>query len=78
MKPNSFILNRKSTSLIEYAAFYGSIQIFQFLKINNVRLEQSLWLVIHSVNAELIHLLDYENVLPIGLSYDDLYVESPQ
>ena len=31
---NSFLLKNKEVSLIEYAAFFGSIQIFQYLKIN--------------------------------------------
>ena len=41
---NSFLIKKKETSLIEYAAFFGSIQIFQFLRINEVPLSQSLWL----------------------------------
>ena len=61
---NSFLLERQNSSeqgitLIEYAAFFGSIQIFTFLKNENARLTPSLWLyVIHSNNAELIHLLE--------------------
>ena len=53
---NSFLNN---VQLIEYAAFFGSIQIFNFLKKEGVKLDSSLWYyVIHSKNAELIHLLE--------------------
>lgn len=59
---NSFLLKKKiqyNISLIEYTAFFGSIQIFTFLKNENVELKSSLWpFVIHSKNAELIHLLE--------------------
>ena len=51
-------------SLIEYASFFGSIQIFQFLRLSNVELKSSLWnFAIHSNSADLIHLLE-ENLLP--------------
>ena len=54
---NLFLIENKDISLIEYSAFFGSIQIFQYLKMNNVQLTPSLWLyTIHSKNAELIHL----------------------
>ena len=35
---NSFLLKNKNVSLIEYAAFFGSIQIFQYLRLNNIEL----------------------------------------
>ena len=55
---NTF-LNKKNVSLIEYAAFFGSIQIFRFLIQNEVEMTPSLWLyAIHSDNADLIHILE--------------------
>lgn len=61
---NSFLKNKEIT-IIEYTAFFGSIQIFQYLLFNNVDLEPSLWsFVIHSQNAELFHILE-ENHLEI-------------
>ena len=61
---NSFILERKDTTLIEYSAFFGSIQIFQYLMMKGVELAASLWLyVIHSNSAELIHMLETHHVL---------------
>ena len=62
---NSFLNESRKTTLIEYSAFFGSIQIFQYLKLNNVVLKPSLWLyAIHSHNAELIHLLESSQVEP--------------
>ena len=62
---NSFLIERKNTTLIEYSAFFGSIQIFQYLMMNEVELTSSLWLyAIHSKNAELIHILETKNVCP--------------
>ena len=56
---NDFLLNLSEHTLIEYAAFFGSIQIFRYLVLNKVELNSSLWLfAIHSNNAELIHLLE--------------------
>ena len=64
---NIFLIENESTTLIEYSAFYGSILIFQYLLYNNVELSSSLWLyAIHSENAELIHLLEYNKVSPPG------------
>ena len=62
---NSYLIKHQTT-LIEYAAFYGSIQIFQYLKINGVPLIPVLWFyVIHSNNAELFHLLEENHVSTI-------------
>ena len=59
---NQFLL-RKEPSLIEYAAFFGSIQICQYLRLNNIELKPSLWLyAIHSNSAEMIHLLEENHV----------------
>ena len=64
---NSFLIENKNITLIEYSAFFGSIQIFKYLKINNVQLEPSLWLYsIHSKNSELFNFLEsdeYSNYL---------------
>ena len=40
----NLLLNKNGKpTIIEYSAFYGSIQIFRYLIMNNVKLEQSLW-----------------------------------
>ena len=51
--------------MIEYAAFYGSQQIFRYLIDKGAELTPSLWLyAIHGKNVELIHLLEYNDVEP--------------
>ena len=60
---NLFLIERESTSLIEYAAFYGSIQIFNFLITNKVSINPSMWLyAIHGKNAEIIHYLEDNHI----------------
>lgn len=72
---NSFLISiGKKPSLIEYAAFYGSIQIMQYLKDNGCKLKEKLWFFsIHSNNSEAIQFCeenqldskfdDYENLI---------------
>ena len=61
---NDYLID-KTPSLIEYATFYGSIQIFHFLRLNRIELEPSLWIyAIHGKNADIIHLLEEYNVSP--------------
>ena len=75
MMSNSF-LNDKNPTLIEYASFFGSIQIFRFLMMNDVELTPSLWLyAIHSKNAELIHLLELNNVPSPIYNTNDNYIK---
>ena len=51
---NSMFIEKDPT-LIEYAAFFGSIQILKYLVIKDVELEPSIWLyAVHSDNAEII------------------------
>lgn len=46
-------------TLIEYSAFYGSIQIFQYLLMNNVEIKESLIIhAIHGRNHEIIRLIE--------------------
>ena len=74
---NIFLIEQEKTSLIEYSAFFGSIQIFQYLLFNNVEPTPSLWLyAIHSNNAELIHLLEENNVEPEDENYEIILLEA--
>ena len=58
---NGFLLKNK-TSLINYAAFHGSIQIFKYLYLNQVPIESSTFLyAIHSQNPIMIHFIE-ENI----------------
>ena len=62
---NPFLIDNKNTTLIEYSAFFGSIQIFRYLLMSEAELTPSLWLyAIHSKNAELIRLLESTKVPP--------------
>ena len=73
----NLLLNEKQPYLIEYAAFYGSIQIVRFLQYSNVKLEPSLWIYsIHSNNAELIHYLEENDVSPPNNSYETCLIEA--
>ena len=61
---NSFLIE-KTPTLIEYTVFFGSIQIFNYLRLNKVELTSSLWLfAIHGRNPELIHLLEENQIKP--------------
>ena len=74
---NQFLIDQKPT-LIEYAAFFGSIQIFDFLQLNNVALNPCLWeYAIHSNNPDLIHRLERLSVDRLYKNHDDtLYKEA--
>ena len=73
---NSFLIG-KTPTLIEYAAFFGSFQIFKYLQLNNVDLTSSLWLYsIHGNNPELIHLLEENHVIPDDQTFLECLKES--
>lgn len=58
---NLFLANQ-NPSLIQYSAFFGSIQIFHYLRLNGVSISPSIWpYAIHGRNADIIHLLE-ENI----------------
>ncbi|KAK8838612.1 hypothetical protein M9Y10_032646 [Tritrichomonas musculus] len=73
---NSFLQNKKLT-LIEYSAFFGSIQIFRFLFQNQVSLARSLWLyAIHGENPDIIHFLEENQIHPKDENYKECLKES--
>lgn len=73
---NPFLVSKPAT-LIEYAAFFGSIQIFQYLRMNQVELTPSLWLYsIHGNNPEIIHFLERDHVEPEDITYVECLKES--
>ena len=73
---NSF-LYKKHTTLIEYSAFYGSIQIFKYLHHRKAELNESIWLyAIHGKNAEIIQFLEENKIKTIQDSLQYLIVES--
>lgn len=73
---NSFLLENKPT-LIEYAAFFGSIQAFKYLMMNGAEMSPSLWeYAIHSNNAEMIHILEEQKVTPNDSTYNQCLEEA--
>ena len=55
---NQFLFN-KTPTLIEYAAFFGSIQIFNYLLLNHVTITPSLYIyVIHGAHPEIIQIIE--------------------
>lgn len=70
---NEFLFD-KTPTLIEYAAFFGSIQIFRFLLLNDVKLTEDLFLyAIHGRNADIIHILESNKIKP---KYDKCLFEA--
>ena len=71
---NSFLLN-KTPTLIEYSAFCGSFNIFQYLACDDARLTPSIWIyAIHSRCKEIIHFLEEKQIQPE--SYEKCFVEA--
>ncbi|KAK8888428.1 hypothetical protein M9Y10_039498 [Tritrichomonas musculus] len=67
-------LYKKSPTLLEYSAFFGSIQIFKFLFLNGIEFTPSLCLyAIHGDNPDIIHHLEENNA---SISYNDCFIEA--
>ncbi len=68
---NSYLLKlEKLPYLIEYAAFFGAIQIFEFMLKSEVELTSSIWnFALHSNNPDLIHLLEEYTLEPESSNY---------
>ena len=76
-KSNQNSQNDGCFSLIEYAVFFGSIQIFNYLRLEGVELSSSLWpLAIHGQNSEMIHFLEDNHVELEDKSYKQVFHES--
>ena len=73
---NKLLMNTEP-SLIEYAFFYGSIQIIHYLRLNNAKISPEIWLyAIHSNNAELINFLEENEIYPKDKDYTKFLKES--
>lgn len=61
---NSLLVKKKKLSLIQYSAFFGSLQIFKYLHLNQIDiLDSSIWIyAIHGDNSELISYLEENEV----------------
>ena len=59
---NPFLID-KSPTFIEYAAFFGSIQIFQYLRMNKIEITPSVLVyAIHSNSPEIINLIEESKI----------------
>ena len=57
--------------------FFGSIQICRYLMFNILELQSSLWIyVVHSRNAELIHLFEENSIQPPENKFEKCFEES--
>ena len=73
---NPFLLKHEPT-LLEYCAFFGSIQIFKYLKRNKVPLTSSIWeYAIHGNNQELLNILIKNKIVPKDKTYRSCLEES--
>lgn len=71
---NLILLKKENISLIEYASFYGSFQIFKYLQMNGVKLHCQLWnYAIHGKNPDLFHFLER---FQGGTDFFECYLES--
>lgn len=58
-------------------SFFGSIKIFQYLMLNEIQLEPSLWLyAVHGDNSEIIQALIENDIVPKYENYEDCFIES--
>ena len=63
--------------LIEYASFYGSLDIIKYMQMKGVKLTSEMWKYsIHSRNAELIRYLEENHVSPPDNNYEEILKES--
>ena len=73
---NQFLIDKSFYSLIEYAAFFGSVKIVKYLH-NKVELDKSLWLfAIHGRNIKLINFLKEKNIELTDETYKKCFIES--
>ena len=73
---NGLLLSQKCT-LIEYAAFFGSCQIFRYLVDNGAEIEPEIWIhAVHSNSNEMLSLLE-ENITDYEERENDYYETFP-
>ena len=74
---NRFLLKSQQYNLIEYAAFFGSMQIIKYLFMNKVKLTSYIWFcAIHGRNPELIHFLEENGIKSDDSTFENCYIES--
>ena len=73
---NSFLI-KKGFTLIEYAAFSGSVKILKYLYSIKAKFDQSIWqYAVHSRNSEIIHLIENFDFSKEKIDFNAAYIES--
>ena len=71
------LLTKNNPTLIEYASFFGSVQIIKYLYLNKVKLTPSLWIYgIHGDNPELINILEENHIKPNNNDFSECFKEA--
>ena len=74
---NYFLRDSYNLTLVKYAAFFGSIQIFKYLYKNGAKLDKNLWIfAIHGENEEIFHILEEQDIKPKKDFVIECYEES--
>lgn len=74
---NTFLLKNNDTTILQYAAFFGAIQIILYLKTIEIEIKPSIWpYAIHSKSYELIHFLIENHIVPTNQTYEECLKES--
>ena len=81
IKPSIYETNlyliKNNPTLIEYSAFFGSIQIFKYIFLNQKKFTPSLLVyAIHGDNPEIIHLLEQVKIKNANDLYKQCFLES--
>ena len=70
-------LQANPPELIEYAAFFGSVKIYKYLRSKEVKMNPSLYAyAVHSRNAKMIHLLENDELISTQGAYEAALNES--
>ncbi|KAK8838022.1 hypothetical protein M9Y10_035969 [Tritrichomonas musculus] len=73
---NSFLLKKGST-LIEYAAFSGSVKIFKYLYSDKSKFDQTIWqYAIYGRNLEIIRIIEDIDFPKETIDFNAIYIES--
>ncbi|KAK8895179.1 hypothetical protein M9Y10_023621 [Tritrichomonas musculus] len=72
LETNIFLSNINSLKLIDYAAFFGSVQIFKYLISRNCEMTPKLMLfAIHGRSPEIIHIIEEKSIIQDEKMYKD-------
>ena len=74
---NPYLFDNKDVTVMEYASFFGSLEIINFLIMRGVEQLPSIWIYsVHSENSQLIQFLENRKSFPQDNSYKEILEES--